>query len=158
LGVALAAANERAVRASIVSTGLNGGELFLEAIPDNIPGKPFENLKTGQWIMVCGPHPNSNVVMSDPPVGEARFVLNWYQVLTIESERNDIISDPVNQRLVAVRGPQWPWLPTTGAMSNSNNELSNQLCAGIFRGAVAVHSKTIRLEGENGGGLAHVKP
>ena len=51
---------ERAVKASVVSTGLNGGELLLDRMADSLAGKtPFEGLKSGQWIMLCGPHPNS---------------------------------------------------------------------------------------------------
>jgi hypothetical protein len=151
-----AAAYERTVRASIVSTGLNGGELLLEAAPNTPVDKTvFENLKTGNWIMLCGPHPNSNVVMTPaPPKGDPKFVLKWYQVLSIETDT----AEP-NQRLVAVRGPQWPWLPTSNNnWDHDNPELSNQLCVGICRGAVAVHTKTMRLESNYGAGMALVKP
>jgi hypothetical protein len=133
--------NERAVKASIISTGLNGGEILLDAMTDNIPGSPFENLKTGQWIMLCGPHPNSTT-------SEPRFALNWYQVLSIEGRESRLnnqgtdapppsATDP-ERRLIAVRGPQWPWQPATG--------VANNLCVGILNGAVAVHTKTMRLE------------
>jgi hypothetical protein len=134
--------SERAVQAEVVSTGLNGGELLLTDLKDNSTKSPFENLKTGQWIMLCGPHPNSST--SDP-----RFVLNWYQVLAIDGKDRRLNSqgteypappatDP-ERRLVTLRGPQWPWQP--------GGALSTRLCAGICRGAVAVHTKTLHLEG-----------
>lgn len=50
--------------------------------------------------------------------------------------------------LQTLRGPEWPWQPRS-SYSNANGDvakLSDDLCAGIFKGAVAVHSKTLRLE------------
>ena len=129
--------NERAVTAKILSTGLNGGEFLLEAMNDGITESPFKNLRTSQWIMLCGPHPNST--LTDP-----RFVLNWYQVLAIDTEGTGISGfDPSTQRVLAVRGPQWPWRP---AASLTATDISNNLCVGILNGAVAVHTKTMRLE------------
>ena len=139
--------NERAVTAKILSTGLNGGEILLDAMPDGISESPFKNLRTGQWIMLCGPHPNSTT-------SEPRFVLNWYQVLAIEGRDARLNSngqqmptppsaDP-ERRLVALRGPQWPWKPNDP--SNPNDNVVDNLCVGIFNGAVAVHTKTMRLE------------
>jgi hypothetical protein len=132
---------ERAVKATVVSTGLNGGELLLERFQGE-PTNPFENLKTSQWIMLCGPHPNST--MSEP-----RFSLNWYQVVTIDREGvgvrpNNQPFNPTIHRLVTLRGPEWPWKPGDPA--------SNNLCVAICRGAVAVHSKTIRLESPRSAG------
>jgi hypothetical protein len=96
-------------------------------------------------MMLCGPHPNSNASASTS--GEPRFVLNWYQVLSIDAEQSaDLITDPTRQRVVAVRGPQWPWQPA--ASLTATNQLSNNLCAAICNGAVAVHTKTFRLEGQ----------
>lgn len=146
--------NERAVTAGVVSTGLNGGELLLTSWGDvkdgsgNIispAGSEFEQLRTGQWIMLCGPHPNSNVNMSTtPPTGEMRFALNWYQVLSIEPAVPGIYGydSAKQQRVVALRGPQWPWQPSTDPKN-----VANDLCVAICKGAVAVHSKTMRLEG-----------
>jgi hypothetical protein len=91
--------------------------------------------------MLCGPHPISS--NSDP-----RFVLNWYQVLAIDKE--DL---PDDQRIVAVRGPQWPWQPSTNYSS-----LSNDLCVGICRGAVAVHTKTVRLESRRDAAMSLFTP
>ena len=137
-----ASAYERAVVARIISTGLTGGEVLLERIPVNqevIDEDPFQQLKSGQWIMLCGPHPNSHVNTStNLPTGEPRFVMKWYQVISIDNEGPEV-SDPALQRLVTLRGPEWPWIP--------GGTYSNSLCAGIFRGAVAVHTKTLRLEG-----------
>jgi hypothetical protein len=144
-----AAGSERMVRARVVSTGLSGGEILLERhyndrIADQ-PESPFQNLKVGQWIMLCGPNPLST---DRRPL----FVARWYKVLSIEKETNGIITDAVNQRLVTVRGPQWPWQPA--ANLSDPNHLSNTLCVGIFPGAVAVHAKTVQIEGQsvwNGG-------
>jgi hypothetical protein len=138
---------ERAVRAEIISTGLNGGELKLTDLGDNITGNtPFEGLKVGQWIMLCGPHPNSNVTVSgNARVGEPRFVMHWYQVLSIDTEAAGLQNfNPQINRVVAVRGPQWPWQP-------DGSNTSKNLCAAICRGAVAVHTKTLRLESPTGG-------
>jgi Tfp pilus assembly protein PilV len=134
--------NERVVSGSILSTGLNGGEMLLTAMPsDNtpagIPGDPFSHLKTGQWVMLCGPHPNTTA-------SEPRFVLNWYQVLNI-----DTANLAKSQRAVSLRGPQWPWQPADDP--SDELQLSNSLCVGICRGAVAVHTKTMRLESVRGG-------
>lgn len=139
------AAEERMAAARIVSTGLSGGEILLQRHPRDpasITESPFKNLKTGRWIVLCGPHPSST---------DARplFVARWYKVLSIEKETNGIITDPANQRLITVRGPQWPWQPSTDP-----NNLSNNLCVGIIPGAVAVHAKTVQIEGDsvwNGG-------
>ncbi len=133
--------NERAVKAIVLSTGLNGGELLLEDLKDNPSENAFQHLKTGNWIMLCGPHPNSST--SDP-----KFSLNWYQVLAIEGRDRRLngqgtetpppgSADPV-RRVVTVRGSQWPWVPGTTTSTN--------LCVAICRGAVAVHTKTMRLE------------
>lgn len=136
---------ERGVRAKVLSTGPNGGELLLQGFGNNdsTTENPFSQLKTGNWIMLCGPHPNSSD--SSP-----KFVLNWYQVLSIDKEGTGIQNfDPNSQRVVALRGTQWPWQPATSL--TANNELSNGLCVAICKGAVAVHTKTLRLESPHGG-------
>jgi hypothetical protein len=141
---------ERMVKAKIVSTGLNGGELLLEDFGDHYTNKsPFSELKVGQWVMLCGPHPNSSNV-------EPRFATAWYQVLSIDAERTaGLIDDPTKQRIIAVRGPQWPWQP---AANLTDSVLSNYLCVAICRGAVAVHTKTLRLEGPSGSAWATYSP
>jgi hypothetical protein len=152
--------NERTVTAKIVSTGLSGGEVLLErAYNDPIPvtdESPFANLKTGQWIMLCGPHPNST---NERP----NFVARWYRVLSIEGketrlnaqgvENQSVPTTDPERRLVALRGPQWPWQPATDLTETTL--LSNNLCGGIFANVVAVHSKTVRLERNSlfGGGI-----
>lgn len=145
------ASRERMVKASVLSKGPSGGELLLEQMGDGIPESPFDLLKAGQWIMLCGPHPSSTP--ADP-----RFALFWYQVISIEGKGERLnssgqtspappSSDP-ERRVVALRGPEWPWLPATNLTDNT--QLSNSLCVGIFPGAVAVHSKSLRLEGWRG--------
>jgi hypothetical protein len=157
-----ASSNERMVGAKIVSTGLNGGELLLSDMNDvtvsstsSTLASPFTQLRVGDWIMLCGPHPNSNVVVgtnltnvgsATPSTGEPKFVLNWYQVLSIDAEGTGITGfNSSSQRVIAVRGVQWPWQPA--AKLTDTTQLSNDLCVAICRGAVAVHTKTIRLEG-----------
>jgi hypothetical protein len=154
---AAAASSERVVGASIISSGLSGGEILLTEIADNTTS-PFESLKKGEWIMLCGPHPNTTATTP-------RFVMNWYQVLSIEGadQKLDQYGQPSSnpselpRRLIAVRGPQWPWQPTYNAGYGSAG-ISNDLCVGICRGAVAVHTKTMRLEGSRGDGMAIVSP
>ncbi len=133
--------NERIVEASVLTTGDNGGELLLRAVaePDDLPANPYEGLRSGNWIMLCAPSPNSTPQ-------EPNLFLNWYQVLTIE--RDGLLA---NQRRIVVRGPKWPFQPVNDPTDNT--VLSNSLCVGIFRGAVAVHTKTMRLEG-SGDGMA----
>lgn len=164
--------NERVVRARVVSRGLNGGELLLEKyLPytNDPPESPFTNLKTGNWVMVCGPHPAST---DERPM----MVSRWYQVLAIEgkSERlnanGDVSPAPPagepERRLVSLRGPEWPWDPAVNGAGNpdlSANHLSNSLYVCIPTGAVAVHSKTIRLGGDSmwaggAGGLGKAAP
>jgi hypothetical protein len=148
----LMGASERAVQASVVSTGLNGGELLLSDWGDvkDSNGKAvsaFDQLKNGQWIMLCGPHPNSNAYLDSTTntwKGEPRFALNWYQVVAIDQPQSGMTAynSAKDQRIVTVRGPEWAWQPST-----SLTNVSNDLCVAICKGAVAVHTKSIRLEG-----------
>ena len=151
-----AVAHERSVSAAVISTGMNGGELLLtqQFAPngfslDSVSASPFDSLKAGQWIMLCAPHPNSSVE-------EPRFVLNWYQVLSIDKTGAGIPGfDSAKQRVVAVRGTEWPWQPRLSYPSSQQSsdvaKLSDDLCVGVFKGAVAVHTKTLRLESPLGG-------
>lgn len=151
--------SERAVGASIVSTGLNGGEVRLTRYPtpassgDVEPiSSPFDVLNEGRWILLCGPHPNSTPERPN-------MVARWYRVLSIEDESNPgLIDDPANQRLVSLRGPQWPWQPEPYENWGDYAYLSNSLYACIPDGVVAVHSRTIHLQGRSvwGGGAPSV--
>ena len=79
----------------------------------------------------------------------------WYRVLAIEGKdtKLDAYGNPTSaasqpeRRLVALRGPQWPWEPA--GILTYNDALSNALYVCIPTGAVAVHAKTIRLEGNS---------
>jgi hypothetical protein len=145
---------ERSVGAKVMSTSLTGGELLLSDLMDGAESA-FTHLKAGQWIMLCGPHPNSTTA-------EPRFALNWYQVLSIDKEGTGVSGfNPTLNRVVTVRGPQWPWLPAQNLTYTANDVsgLSNDLCVGICRGAVAVHTKTLRLgTSRSGGGMAFAVP
>jgi hypothetical protein len=136
--------NERLVGAKVISTGLSGGELLLQAVEPS-PGpseSPFAGLKVGNWYLLAAPHPNS---AGTRPV----FVARWYRVLSIEGKDSklDANGNPTTnptepeRRLVSLRGPQWPWQPQPDA-----DDLSNNLCLGVIPNVVAVHSKTVRLE------------
>lgn len=141
--------NERLVRAKVVSSGLSGGELLLEAVEPGTPTEksPFANLKVGNWYMLVGPHPNSASV-------RPMFVARWYRVLSIEGKDRRLNAqgtyDPApsatepERRLVSLRGPQWPWQPQSNAA-----DLSNNLCFSVIANVVAVHSKTLQLEGNS---------
>ena len=148
---------ERLVNAQVVSTGLNGGQLLLSQITgsngDIDPASggpaadPFGALKSGNWVVVCGPHPASTDNLN-------RFVVRWYRVLSIEGKDSALdnygkpgATDGVPRRLVSLRGPQWPWQPATDLSSYS--DLSNYICVAIVPSVVAVHSKSIRLEGKS---------
>ena len=58
-------------------------------------------------------------------------------------------TDPARRaRLVSLRGPQWPWQPAEPDLSGSPT-FSNNVCVAIVPSVVAVHSKSIRLEGKS---------
>ncbi len=119
--------SERLVHGEVLSTGTGGGEILLTKLLDGIGGSPFEELQQGQWVMVSGPH-----VASTPE--EPLFFTQWYRVLAIDDEQRGQIDDAEKQRIVGLRGPDWPW------------SFGDSVRVGLFPGAVAVHTKTIRLE------------
>jgi len=147
--------NERLVNARVVSSNPSGGDLLLErrtlAEDASLSGaaiatSPFENLRVGQYLMLTGPHPLSTPL-------QPRLVLNWYRVLSIEKEGSPNLNGEVVQLgvssaadrvLVSLRGPDWPWQPAPDLTVLTH--LSNDLRVGILPGAVAVHTKTMRLE------------
>lgn len=124
--VANIASSERLVAGRVVSTGTGGGEILLTKL-NRDGGDPFEELRQGQWVMVSGPHPNSTA-------GEPLFFTQWYRVLAIDDEQRGPIQNASAQRLVGLRGPDWPW------------DANARVRVGLFPGAVAVHTKTMRLE------------
>ena len=151
--------SEMLVSSAIKSTGPSGGELLLSAAYFAKPpyNNPFDNLKAGEWMMLCGPHPQSTDM-------RPMFFAQWYKVVAIDKEiapadQISIGGKQVEQRYVTVRGPQWPWQASGQGYSttyNSTYYLSDNLCACIMPGAVAVHTKTVRLEGNslfNGGSV-----
>lgn len=119
--------SERLVAGNVVSTGTGGGEILLTRLDDGIATDPFEELRQGQWVMVSGPHPNSTLA-------EPLFFTQWYRVLAIDDEERGPVVNSKAQRLVGLRGPDWPW------------ESTARVRVGLFPGAVAVHTKTMRLE------------
>src|SRR3989304_6090570 len=144
--------NERLKGANVVSTGLSGGELLLTTRTADSTDN-FDSLKVGNWVVVCGPHPASTDALP-------RFVMRWYRLLSVEGKDrrlNDTgtytpvpaATDP-ERRLVALRGPQWPWQPAPqpGGLTDYYH-LSNNICVAIIPNVVAVHSKTIQLESKS---------
>jgi len=130
---------ERIVKAKIVSTGPSGGEVLIEAMNTSV-ANPFQFLRAGQWVMLCGPTP---IMEAIPTPADAQFAAKWYQVQAIDEDGAGITSfNPTTMRLLSLRGPEWAWQPQ-GAIATA---LSNNLCVGIFPGAVAVHTKTLRLQ------------
>jgi hypothetical protein len=140
--------SERAVNAAVIQAGPGGGDLLLSSrASDPVTTSPYEDLRVGQFVMVFGPHPLSN---SARPM----LALRWCRVLSIEKEgrpningnlvqlgRDTSVNPPITRALVSLRGPDWPWQPSTNTSSISNN-----LRVGILPGVVAVHTKTMRLE------------
>ena len=131
---------ERVVKAKIVSTGPNGGEVLIETSYSG-QANAWQDLRAGQWVMLCGPKPVMETVPPPPP----EFAMGWYQVQAVDAEGAGVITDPVKQRLVTLRGPEWLWQPALSGITD-NIHLSNNLCVGIMPGAVAVHTKTLRLQ------------
>jgi prepilin-type N-terminal cleavage/methylation domain-containing protein len=123
--------SEALVNGNIVSTGTGGGEILLDSagIDD-----AFEELKEGQWVLVSGPHPSST---RENPL----FFSQWYRVLVIDDEPDGSVvgdikfGDAERQRRIGLRGPDWPW-----------TKVGSVVRVGLFPGAVAVHTKTMRLE------------
>lgn len=118
---------ERMVFGEVIATGTGGGEILLTQLVDGIEASPYDELKQGQWVMVCGPHPSATPE-------EPLFFTQWYRVLAIDEEEKGYLRDEDSQRLVGLRGPDWPWAP--GA----------QVRVGLFPGAVAVHTKSLRFK------------
>lgn len=135
--------NETVVRGHVANTGTGGGEIIFNvesAINGNL--NAVKNLKVGQYVMVTGPHSESS---AESP----KLFLQWYRVLAIE-EVTGFDNDNLPEVLVALRGPDWPWIPTANLQDET--QVSNDLRIGIFPGAVAVHTKTMRLGGGGGSG------
>lgn len=131
--IASIADTESLVKGYIVATGTGGGEILLDSDPLT---DAYDDFKAGQWVMVSGPHPASTPT-------EPLFFSQWYRVLTINDAPDNgqagssgpRFDNETTQRRIGLRGPDWPW-KTAGT----------PVRVGIFPGAVAVHTKTMRLE------------
>jgi hypothetical protein len=136
------ASGELYVSAAIKSTGPSGGEVLLTANAMAI--QPFDELKVGQWLLLCGPHPMSTDL-------RPMFFAQWYRVVAIDETiepadymMSQVTGQRAEQRYVSLRGPQWPWQPENNVQANAL--LSNNLAVVICPGAVAVHTRTMQLE------------
>lgn len=147
--------SERITSARVVAASPNGGELLLERMPmtgsssqplDEPETSPFESLRGNEYVMVVGPHP-----LSTPQ--RPQLAVRWCRVLnTRDSGTVTPFGDSAptrldgdNRVLVALRGPDWPWRPVA---PNGLGQFApaNDLRVAIVPGAVAVHTKTMRLE------------
>ncbi len=122
-GLQLVTDAEKLVDAAVTSATPGGGELLLTKRGNDSGESPFEDLRPGHYVMVTGPHPLSSAA-------RPMLALRWCRVLNLE-DRNDNV-------LVSLRGPDWPW--------GESDPISQDLQVGIVPGAVAVHTKTMRLE------------
>lgn len=144
-------AAERHVRGAVISSTTSGGQLLLTRFTggnDTTTATPYEHLKVGQYVTVYGPHPQGS---NEQPY----LFFQWYRVVSIDGQQKPInnqgipSTDPTDvdrNRIVTLRGPDWPWKPTGGNLSDWA-QLPNDLRVGIYNGAVAVHTKTMRLAG-----------
>lgn len=139
---------ERWARASALLKGLSGGEVQLfQDQPNKDPiskadpkDRPWKNLKVGTYVFLFGPHPAST------PQRPQLFA-QWYRVVSV----NDSLDMESNVGpAVGLRGPDWPWNgesnvneTTTAAAPNALHEDLRMI---IFDGAVAVHTRTLRLD------------
>lgn len=155
IGVQEIADTEKLVDARVVSTSPGGGELLLTKRANDPGESPFEDLRAGQYVLVTGPHP-----LSTPQ--RPMLVLRWCRVLNIEDSGEPLLrgGQPILNRdlqvLVSLRGADWPWQAAPsleiGTSSDDRRQpppsgtLSNDLKVAIVPGAVAVHTKTMRLE------------
>lgn len=148
---------ERLVTARVATAGPSGGELLLTRRTSVADGgadpdvSPFEDLRAGQYVMVVGPHPLSTN-------GRPILAVRWCRVLNIEDSGRPTLPggqptlDRDRQVLVALRGADWPWRQVTSSLGlelgaqPGGTQLSNDLRVAILPGAVAVHTKTMRLE------------
>ena len=130
--------SERLVEASVHSKGLSGGELLLSKmnVAPLTDQQPFTDMRTGEWLLLSGPHPASTA--EHPHLFAA-----WYRILAIDDES---VPDPATQRRVSLRGPEWPWQPVDPTIDAA---VANDLRVGIFPGAIAVHNRKMRLEGKS---------
>ncbi len=126
-GITALDTEEKLVTASVVTSGTGGGELLLNPGNVTVDQDYYKELKNGLWVMVTGPHPNST---STRPM----LFSQWYRVLAVNDRQEAPITNANTQRLVGLRGPDWPWKSGT------------TVSVGLFPGAVAVHTKTIRLD------------
>jgi hypothetical protein len=116
--------NEREVSAEVLSSGPDGGEVRLvTTVPSELNG-----MRQGEWIMLHGRYPHGK---------RQRFFLGWYRIVSMDLGYDEA-PESVTQgtRIVSLKGPQWPWPPGGDIRPR----------AGLISGAIAVHTKTMRLE------------
>lgn len=145
-GVLQLALGERICGAKVTSSSTSGGEVALyefsggsgresHEVPQvrDYDDQPWEELRAGNWVMIVGPHPQSI------PMRPLLFA-QWYRVVAVDDAFPSDLSLGQNETAgptLALRGPDWPWQPSTAP--------SNDLRVIIVPSAVAVHTRTMQL-------------
>lgn len=143
LGHDSAMLSERQVRAAAQTRGIGGGQVRLytanagERDAVRTVESPVENFKPGQWIMLFGPHPESDL-------NRPLLFCQWYRVIAIEGEE-DADGDSRPDPFVFLKGPDWPWAPDSDPTADDPAILSNDLRAVIVPDVAAVHTRTMKL-------------
>lgn len=144
-GIETIARAERMCRASVVTSGTSGGEVQLFTNPgskDLILGNEptddpeWKHLKVGSYVFLFGPRPTGDAT-------RPALFGQWYRTVAIDestSGQPDTSAGPT----VALRGPDWPW--PGGTPHADPTDLRDDLKMLIIDGAVAVHTRTMRLD------------
>ena len=119
--------NEREVEVKSLTDSFGGGELELHSGDPN----ELKNIRPGEWLLLYGQDPNTGSATGVP----IRWFSQWYRILAVDEEDDET----PEQRLVSVKGPDWPW--TAGTPMNTH--------VGLFQGAVAVFTRSMKLEGDS---------
>ncbi|MCA9239433.1 MAG: hypothetical protein KDA37_04505 [Planctomycetales bacterium] len=139
---------ERWARASVLLQGLSGGEVQLfQDNPNKDPisaadpkDRPWKSLRAGAYVFLFGPQPGST---AQRPL----LFAQWYRVVSV-NESKDMESNV--GPAVGLRGPDWPWGGESAVNETTTADppaaLNEDLRMIIFDGAVAVHTRTLRLD------------
>ena len=118
--------SERQVRASVASTGINGGQLRLDvdtggehASPAGAES-PLAKLAAGQWVMLIGPHPDSSSI-------RPLMFCKWYRVIALEEDPADefeaamFVTDPIGRGRPKTRRPTKSTQPAVSKTTSASS-------------------------------------
>jgi hypothetical protein len=133
--------NERQVIAHVLSSGPDGGEVRLTA--DDDP-RELNGMRTGEWVLMFGQYPLDE---SLSPV-QRRWFMEWYQIVAMDLGYDDAPTGVAEgTRIVSLKGPRWPYSTKDVIRMASGNVPASLLPrVGLVKGAISVHTKTMRLE------------